>query len=93
MIIEVTQQNIDDAHRNRDNRLQLCRYCAIALAAKDAGLVAPRVTSTELSFETTESGWRKRVLLPPAAIDLLERFDRGEHVEPIVFAVDLKVAA
>ena len=93
MIIEVTQQNIDDAHRNRDNRLQLCRYCAIALAAKDAGLVAPRVTSTELSFETTANGWHKRVLLPPAAIDLLERFDRGEHVEPIVFAVDLKVAA
>ena len=58
MIIDLTQHHIDDAHRYRDNRMQWCRYCPIALAAQDAGLIAAQVTSTALSFET-DAGERR----------------------------------
>lgn len=92
MIIDATQHHIDDAHRYRDNRMQWCRYCPIALAAKDAGLIAAQVTSTALSFET-DAGERRCVGLPPVALDLLERFDRGAHVDPTVFTVDLEMAS
>ena len=92
MIIDLTQHHIDDAHRYRDNRMQWCRYCPIALAAKDAGLIAAQVTSTALSFET-DAGERSCVGLPPVALDLLERFDRGEHVDPTVFTVVLEMAS
>ena len=88
MTIEVTQHNIDDAHRYRDSRMQLCRSCPIVLAGKDAELIAPKVTNKDLIFETDE-GERRCVALPPAALEMIERFDRGEHIEPMTFTVEV----
>ncbi len=90
LTIEVRQEHIDDANRYRHG-VTACR-CPIALAARDAGLYAPRVTHDMLTYEDAK-GTTRYAMLPPVAQRFIVAYDSAEHVEPFCFHVDLGVAA
>ena len=87
--IEVTQHNIDDAHRYRRLRGVLGTSCPIALAAKDADIVLPDVSNSTLQFKD-EDGIIKRAQLPADAQAFVENFDAEDYVEPFEFEIDLE---
>ena len=88
--IEVSQMHINDAQRYRSEPSELPHHCPVALAAKDAGVLHPNVSSCSLRY-TDEDGSPKVVTLPSAARQFINRFDNTEYyVEPFWFEVDLE---
>ena len=92
--IEVTQQNIDDAQRYRDEPSELPYHCPVALAAEAAGVLYPNVSSCSLRYYADEDSSPKVVTLPSAARQFINTFDSTEYnVEPFWFEVYLGGAA
>ena len=87
--IEVTQRNIDDAHRHRDDPRELPHHCSVALAAKHAGVLDPNVSSCSLRYKDADGSFGL-VSLPSAARQFINTFDSTEYnVEPFWFEVCL----
>ena len=81
--IIVTQNDIDNGKRySRQD-------CPIALGISRLFLVAPEYVSVRaFQFSITNWPYYHRVfLLPPKAVEFIEAFDNGDHVEPFEFEV------
>jgi hypothetical protein len=86
--VRVTKQMIDWALR------QSTSQCAIALALRDADdyFSHPSVNQKEIRVTDHRTGQRYVFKTPPALARWVDKFDRGEPVKPVTFALDLSQA-
>lgn len=79
MTVNVTQKHIDEGWP------RVCGKCPIALALKENAWTQPMVTHKQIwdcyNYGKTISN------LPPEACEFIEKFDKGEKVEPFSFEI------
>jgi hypothetical protein len=81
MLIEVTQEHIDNGDRESNSR------CPIALAMIDAGYNCPFVGNSGVNtFD------HSRVDLPQVAVEFIQNLSSKRNVKPFSFELDLEAA-
>ncbi len=93
MIVHVTQDDIDRARKilrgkkiSVDCILRSC-VCPVALALHRSGLPEAQVSDV---YVAAALGSEEVVFLPAEAVAWIQRFDRGEDVQPFSFQLEIK---